>query len=357
MSRRRVSVKELGELDCQGWLYRRKESRGFLGNRWKRYWFVLKRRCLYWYASQTAEQAEGFVDLADFTIQQAADCRRKHAMKASHPQVVTIFIAAESFIEMKKWISKLSAAAIQTKPSEQNSGECYSEGSDQETEEGVTSCPLYTEQLSTDFLADTIQGDVPPPPRTSSPFHINIPASPPYSRTTSESSEPVPPRQTGSWLDLPTPEGAWGGAEPPPFLGSGDRDWLEVENSQREQVSTSGETELLHLKRASYFPIGRARPSNKKDCRASFSRRCKDEKLNEKLHLVRILNSTIKAKEADLLAIEQVLTQSTLTADQYRQWRLSNFILLQEITQRKRPAGGARGPPVRSSKELYETSV
>lgn len=52
MSRRRISVKELGVVDCQGWLFRRKEGRSFLGSKWKRYWFVLKKSSLYWYADK-----------------------------------------------------------------------------------------------------------------------------------------------------------------------------------------------------------------------------------------------------------------------------------------------------------------
>lgn len=52
MSRRRVSVKELGESDYQGWLYRKKEGKAFLGFKWKKYWFVLKKTSLYWYTTQ-----------------------------------------------------------------------------------------------------------------------------------------------------------------------------------------------------------------------------------------------------------------------------------------------------------------
>lgn len=51
MSRRRISVKELGQPDHQGWLYRKKESKGFLGIKWKKYWFVLKKTSLYWYTN------------------------------------------------------------------------------------------------------------------------------------------------------------------------------------------------------------------------------------------------------------------------------------------------------------------
>lgn len=58
MSRRRISVKELGQPDHQGWLYRKKESKGFLGIKWKKYWFVLKKTSLYWYSNpQVRSQA------------------------------------------------------------------------------------------------------------------------------------------------------------------------------------------------------------------------------------------------------------------------------------------------------------
>ncbi len=52
MSRRRVSVKDLKPVDHQGWLYRKKEGKGFLGIKWKKYWFVLKKTTLYWYPNQ-----------------------------------------------------------------------------------------------------------------------------------------------------------------------------------------------------------------------------------------------------------------------------------------------------------------
>lgn len=47
---RRVPCRELGEGDCQGWLFRRRQTRGFFtGPRWTRRFFVLKRHTLYGY--------------------------------------------------------------------------------------------------------------------------------------------------------------------------------------------------------------------------------------------------------------------------------------------------------------------
>nr|XP_015195406.1 PREDICTED: interactor protein for cytohesin exchange factors 1-like isoform X2 [Lepisosteus oculatus]XP_015195407.1 PREDICTED: interactor protein for cytohesin exchange factors 1-like isoform X2 [Lepisosteus oculatus] len=77
MSRRRISVKELGQVDCQGWLYKKKEGKGFLGMKWKKFWFVLKKSSLYWYTSQMAEKAEGYIHLTDFMIDRATECKKK----------------------------------------------------------------------------------------------------------------------------------------------------------------------------------------------------------------------------------------------------------------------------------------
>ena len=47
---RRVPCRELGDADCQGWLFRRRQTRGFWsGPRWTRRFFVLKRHTLYGY--------------------------------------------------------------------------------------------------------------------------------------------------------------------------------------------------------------------------------------------------------------------------------------------------------------------
>ena len=48
-TRRRVSCRELGPPDCDGWLLLRKVPGGFMGPRWRRCWFVLKGHTLYWY--------------------------------------------------------------------------------------------------------------------------------------------------------------------------------------------------------------------------------------------------------------------------------------------------------------------
>lgn len=76
--------------------------------------------------------------------------------------------------------------------------------------------------------------------------------------------------------------------------------WKRTKNvlllSSKGEESNSDEMEKLYidLKRASLSPIGERRPSSKREFRASFIKRCKNHRVNEKLHLVRALNSTLK---------------------------------------------------------------
>uniref|UniRef100_A0A8C6WHV5 Connector enhancer of kinase suppressor of ras 3 n=1 Tax=Neogobius melanostomus TaxID=47308 RepID=A0A8C6WHV5_9GOBI len=146
MSRRRISVKELGQSDHHGWLYRKKESKGFLGIKWKKYWFVLKKTGLYWYSNQLAEKAEGYIDLTNFMIDRAIECKKKHAFKACHPQVMMFYFAAESQEEMT---FDLPAYIL----------ECYSEASDhEEAETTEIPPPPYYEQT----LRDCVDASRPP---------------------------------------------------------------------------------------------------------------------------------------------------------------------------------------------------
>ncbi|KAK9531903.1 hypothetical protein VZT92_011295 [Zoarces viviparus] len=339
MSRRRVSLRDLGVLDCEGWLLRRKAGRSFLGSKWMRSWFVLKKSSLYWYSNKMAEKAEGFINLSGFTIEPAKQCRKKHAITASHPLIVTIFIAAESFTDMNKWISKLSEAA---EPCQLiDTEECYSEGSDQDADELVsTSCSLNSEQ-ETD---NSENGDVLRPLCDSTPTGEDGRRSPSEAgglsedrrrRNASEGGEPL------SWLDVPGPDGA-GGGPCLPLLHIDE----ETEEVVREKPPDEMESLYNHLRAASLSPIGR---SSRRDFRASFVRRCQNDKVNDKLHLLRILSSTLKAKESELLLVDQVLTDPVLVAPAYRKWKLSNLVLLQEIVQGDQAAGGAAGPTPRDA--------
>ncbi|XP_043075449.1 connector enhancer of kinase suppressor of ras 3-like [Puntigrus tetrazona] len=303
MSRRRVSVKDLGQGDCQGWLYKRKDSKGLLGWRWKKFWFVLKKCSLYWYTSDMAEKAEGYIKLRDFTIEQATECKKKFAMKASHLHVLTLYFAAENMKDMNKWLAKLTQASNEPEPTDSTDGECYSEASDDEDEaDSAEMCAEYMDQLT----PGSLRGCLSPPRSSSSPCQDSFHA------------------DSGSWQEI-----------------SSEEDPIhKIQEFKGNDCPPSDEMEMLylHLKQASLSPMGALHPTTKHDFRSSFIRRCKDESINEKLHLIRALNSTLKAKEADLQVIEQVLSEASLSACKYRQWRDVNVLLLQEIGEKhKRP--------------------
>ncbi|XP_013767839.1 interactor protein for cytohesin exchange factors 1 isoform X2 [Pundamilia nyererei] len=380
MSRRRISVKELGQPDHQGWLYRKKESKGFLGMKWKKYWFVLKKTALYWYTNQLAEKAEGYIDLTNFMIDRAIECKKKYAFKACHPQVMMFYFAAESYEDMNLWVNKLGLASIQYEQTEVNaSAECYSEASDhEEAETTEIPPPPYSEQTLRDSSnasgppGSTHQGTLPPPYSSAVPSEANGSLSSPVSTITSQSSASSLTKQRQSWLDLvsqaspsagetavvcsaqvhshqpPQKEtaeetrlenlatqdssGTESNEETPSAEGEDQREVLRMQNKgNHENGSDEMEKLYIHLKEASLSPIGERKPSTKKEFRTSFVRRCKNQAVNDKLHLIRTLNSTLKAKEADLQAIEQILSDPELTSDKFREWKEANGPLVQEI--------------------------
>uniref|UniRef100_A0A3B3WBY9 Connector enhancer of kinase suppressor of Ras 2b n=1 Tax=Poecilia mexicana TaxID=48701 RepID=A0A3B3WBY9_9TELE len=102
ISKRRISCRDLGQGDCQGWLWKKKDAKTYFSQKWKKYWFILKDTCLYWYMNEEDEKAEGFVSLPEFRIDRATECRRKYAFKACHPKIKTFYFAAENVDDMSR---------------------------------------------------------------------------------------------------------------------------------------------------------------------------------------------------------------------------------------------------------------
>uniref|UniRef100_A0A7N6F5T2 Cnksr family member 3 n=1 Tax=Anabas testudineus TaxID=64144 RepID=A0A7N6F5T2_ANATE len=356
MSRRRVSVKELGQPDHQGWLYRKKESKGFLGIKWKKYWFLLKKTALYWYTNQLAEKAEGYIDLTNFTVDRAIECKKKHAFKACHPQVMMFYFAAE-----------------------------------------IQRCVCHVWLCFFVFLHI---GTLPPPYSSAVPSEATGSLSSPVSTMTSQGSASSLAKHRQSWLDLvsqaspPTGEKAVvcsvqvHSHQPPREVTKKEEDFHVSASSASQNCSEtrsnqegpaaqkdvlrvqdegyhgngSDEMEKLYidLKEASLSPIGDRKPSTKKEFRASFVKRCKNQAVNDKLHHIRALNSTLKSKEADLQAIEQVLSYPELTSGKFREWKEANAPLVQEICvkldQQVAPEATKAAAPVTAA-PVVETSL
>ncbi|XP_071468992.1 interactor protein for cytohesin exchange factors 1 isoform X3 [Marmota flaviventris] len=363
MSRRRISCKDLGHADCQGWLYKKKEKGTFLSNKWKKFWVVLKGSSLYWYSNQMAEKADGFVNLPDFTVERASECKKKHAFKINHPQIKTFYFAAENLQEMNVWLNKLGIAVIHLESTTKDE-ECYSE----------------SEQEDPDIATET-----PPPPysATSSPL-------------TASSGSSSGSKERQSWLDIVNSSPAAGDVghalafavqvhAPAPseapsckaldtsfvtsesgFLNSlssddtsslsSNQDHLTVPDKapgsrvmEKEETKAPEDDEMeklyKSLEQASLSPLGDRRPSTKKELRKSFVKRCKNPSINEKLHKIRTLNSTLKCKEHDLAMINQLLDDPKLTARKYREWKVMNTLLIQDIYQQHQAPSEPEGAP------------
>lgn len=90
---------------------------------------------------------------------------------------------------------------------------------------------------------------------------------------------------------------------------------------------------LNNIKEGGVSLIGHEQPFTHDHFRKSFIRRNKNPVINEKVHALRVLQSTLKAKEAELLQIGKILEDSDLTPSKYRQWKEQNEELVQEINK------------------------
>ncbi|XP_067128272.1 uncharacterized protein [Centruroides vittatus] len=112
-SNRRISCKDLGKGDCQGWLYKRKMHKSFLtGARWTKRWVVLKNHNLFSYHNKDDPRAESLIYLPGFTVSPATECKsKKYSFKLHHPGT-TFYFATDSQEDMTKWMNKMGLAAI-----------------------------------------------------------------------------------------------------------------------------------------------------------------------------------------------------------------------------------------------------
>ncbi|CAL9707331.1 unnamed protein product [Knipowitschia caucasica] len=210
-SRRRISCKDLGHGDCEGWLWKKKDAKGYFTQKWRKYWFILKESCLYWYTNQNDEKAEGFISLPEFRIDRAIECRRKFAFKACHPKIKSFFFATDCLEEMNRWMNRLGLAAIGYTPDDPvpRPDEDYWSESDQDDvdgsmtlkQEGPSSmCDTYHRTPSANYLHtyDHL-------PRSVSSMSLlrSTPSPRPIPLSMSASTSPIPPQMVCSTSPLP----------------------------------------------------------------------------------------------------------------------------------------------------------
>ncbi|ROL41549.1 Connector enhancer of kinase suppressor of ras 2 [Anabarilius grahami] len=255
MSRRRVSCRELGRPDCDGWLWKkRKEANVFMTQKWQRFWFVLKGPTLYWYTSQQEEKAEGLIKIGSYSIESAGEHKRKYVFKMCHQRFQNFFFAADNVNDMSN---------------------------ETESEEESSRSPLsHRKKLNTktQTQSNTL-------PRTKGKQN--------------RMSEPLTISQAGG------------------SKIAGNVDEMD---------------EMFHsLKKGGVSLIGQNQPTTHDQLRKSFIKRNKNPVINEKIHTLRALQSTLKAKEAELHLINKILEDSELSAQKFRQWKQFNEELMQDI--------------------------
>ncbi|XP_010001992.1 PREDICTED: LOW QUALITY PROTEIN: connector enhancer of kinase suppressor of ras 1 [Chaetura pelagica] len=131
LSRRRVSGRDLGRVDCDGWLLRKKDHVGFMAQKWKRCWFVLKGHTLYWYHHPNDEKAVGLINVATYDLESTREQKKKYVFQLSHQRYKPFVFAAETLADLSMWVSHLVTAktkytlANQSVPDREE--DCYSE--------------------------------------------------------------------------------------------------------------------------------------------------------------------------------------------------------------------------------------
>ncbi|XP_072471400.1 connector enhancer of kinase suppressor of ras 2 isoform X11 [Notamacropus eugenii] len=447
-SKRRISCKDLGRGDCEGWLWKKKDAKSYFSQKWKKYWFVLKDTSLYWYINEEDEKAEGFISLPEFKIDRASECRKKYAFKACHPKIKSFYFAAEHLDDMNRWLNRLNmlAAGYAERERIKQEQDYWSESDKEEAD-----------------TPSTPKQDSPPPPYDTYPRPPSMSCASPYvepkhsrlsSTETSQSqssheefrqevvgsSAASPIRKTASqrrsWQDLiETPLTSSGlhylqtlpledsvfsdsavispehrrqstlptqkchlqdhygpyplegermqvlngnGGKPRSFTlprDSGfshcclnapisvcdqqeDAQQTEVEEEEDEEDEEGeaagenigdkneiGEENLADslqdlykaLERASLSPLGEHRISTKLEYKKSFIKRCSDPIVNEKLHRLRILKSTLKAREGEVAIIDKVLDNPDLTSKDFQEWKEMYLDLFLDICQKSTP--------------------
>ncbi|KAM8976263.1 connector enhancer of kinase suppressor of ras 2 isoform 4-T4 [Pelodytes ibericus] len=441
-SKRRISCKDLGRGDCEGWLWKKKDAKSYFSQKWKKYWFVLKDTSLYWYTNEEEEKAEGFISLPEFKIDRASECRKKFAFKACHPKIKSFYFAADNLEDMNRWLNRVNLAA---------SG--YAER--ERVKQDQSSLNYWSESDQEDVdTPSTPKQDSPPPPYDTYPRPASMSCASPFvepkhnrlsSTETSQSQSShedyrqeaagsttdSPVRKTASqrrsWQDLietpltssglhylqtlpledsvfadptiaspdhrrqstlpaqkchlqehygpfPLAEGnrlqvlSSSGAKPRSFTLPRDaglshcaplspvsileptdpspKQETQEEKSPEEPEKSEDATDNVEekqadslqdlyraLEQASLSPLGEQRLSTKVEYKKSFIKRCSDPVVNEKLHRLRILKSTLKAKEGEVAIINKILENPDLTSKDFQEWKQLYMDLFLDICQ------------------------
>ncbi|XP_062996180.1 connector enhancer of kinase suppressor of ras 1 isoform X2 [Elgaria multicarinata webbii] len=291
LSRRRISCQELGQVDCDGWLLKKKDHVGFMAQKWKRFWFVLKGQTLYWYSNPNDEKAVGLINVSTYRLESTREQKKKYVFQLTHEKYKPFIFATETLADLSMWVSRLITSMMKYTPVLQyvphRQEDCYSET---EAEDPEDDSPRHSFDL---------------PKRREWEKDL------PLTGATGSNGSP-----SGSPLASPFPQ-------------------PKVDESAATPSSTDPAGEELEslikcLKQGGVSLIGKQQVFTREYYRKSFVKRNKNPEINEKVHLVRTLQSTLKAKTAELQLLDILLDDSELTSEKFRHWKEQHQELYQE---------------------------
>ncbi|XP_026558347.1 connector enhancer of kinase suppressor of ras 1 isoform X2 [Pseudonaja textilis] len=288
LSRRRISCQELGQVDCDGWLLKKKDHMGFMAQKWKRFWFVLKGHNLYWYSNPKDEKAVGLMNVSAYRLESTKEQKKKYVFQLTHEKYKPFIFAAETLADLSMWVSHLITsmtkytASCKSGPS--NPEDCYSET---EAED----------------------------PEDDSPRHN-------FDQTKQKELEkaPLPTGATRSSQNL---------VGSPLFQDNVDE--KTAPPSSPDPAEEELQSMIKCLKQGGVSLIGKQQVFTREYYRKSFVKRNKNPEINEKVHLIRTLQSTLKAKTAELQLLDILLQDTELNSEKFRSWKEQHQELYQEI--------------------------
>ncbi|NXX51574.1 CNKR1 kinase, partial [Tricholaema leucomelas] len=257
-----------------------------MAQKWKRCWFVLKGHTLYWYHHPNDEKAAGLLNVATYDLESSREQKKKYVFQLCHQKYKPFVFAAETLADLSMWVSHLITAktkyALPQQSVPDKEEDCYSE----------------TEAEDPD--------DDSPRPGCNSPRR-RLPNALEKSQLLSGGGEPS---STAS-----SPQGSPRACSP------------------TEPAGEDLECLMRCLKQGGVSLIGRQRFLTQEQCRKSFVRRNKNPHINERVHTLRALQSTLKAKLVELQALEQLLSDAALTSETFTRWKEEHQELYQELQE------------------------
>uniref|UniRef100_A0A2D4NM32 PH domain-containing protein n=2 Tax=Micrurus surinamensis TaxID=129470 RepID=A0A2D4NM32_MICSU len=259
-----------------------------MAQKWKRFWFVLKGHNLYWYSNPNDEKAVGLINVSAYRLESTREQKKKYVFQLTHEKYKPFIFAAETLADLSMWVSRLITSmtkyTVSRKSGPSNQEDCYSET---EAED----------------------------PEDDSPRHS-------FDQTKQKELEKaqLPSGATGSSQNL---------LGSPLFQGTVDE--KTASPSSPDPAEKELQSMIECLKQGGVSLIGKQQVFTREYYRKSFVKRNKNPEINEKVHLIRTLQSTLKAKTAELQLLDILLEDTELNSEKFRSWKEQHQELYQEI--------------------------